>query len=494
MTGARSASNIECSFSLRVKRGSATKSSPGEVLGNTQRFVQARFVTRPCSLSTMSDSTSNPDRLNGLAALAPEPDAARDATTTQPSGTLYGGAQRFKEGTFAKLGEQVHTFFGRYVDSDDAFVACFGVPTSASVASLRDRLRGSLQRAPLEDVRVDFEDGYGPHDDQEEDAHAVLVGEAFAERRGSVWPTRVGIRVRSLESATAKRALRTLALVVDTMVARGWRPGREPFRVTIPKVTHLQEIAMAARALERLEADHGLPDKSFVLEAMVETPDAFLDREGRVPIVVWPSMARGRMSALHFGAFDYLSSIGVPAGSQSLDHPACLHARALLALVATRAHVEVSDGTFLEIPVGPHREATNGSLEEGENQEVVARALRHHAGRVRRQLAEGFAQGWDLHPGQVVSRRAAVLMAYVEGRDEVLRRMNAFLVAGARAARSGTSFDDAASARSLLATLRSGIKLGLDDADLVAAFVGLEVDDLMRAPLLELPKRLRRAP
>jgi citrate lyase beta subunit len=450
-------------------------------------------VTQPCSLTLMSDSTPNPDRLLGLAALAPEAEVARDAVTTQPSGTLYGGAQRFKVGALAKLGDHVQSFFQRHVDSDDAFVACFGVPTATSVATLRERLRASLQRAPLEDVRVDFEDGYGPHGDDEEDAHARLVGEALAEKRTTGWPQRVGVRVRALESGTAKRALRTLTIVVDTMVAAGWRPGREPFRVTLPKVTHLQELAMAARALERLEADHELPERSFVVEAMVETPEALLDREGRVPLVLWPGMARGRLGALHFGAFDYLSSLGVPARSQSLDHPACLHARASLALGAARAGIEVSDGTFLEIPVGPHREAIAGSIEEQENQEIVARALRHHAERVRRQLAEGYAQGWDLHPGQVVSRRAALLTAYVEGRDDVLRRMDGFLSAGARAARSGTAFDDAASARSLLATLRRGIRLGLDDADLVAVFLGLEVDDLLRAPLFELPKRRRRS-
>lgn len=451
-------------------------------------------MTQPCTLGPMSETTPNPDRLNGLAALAPEPEGTGGPTTTQPSGTLYGGAQRFKPGAFAKLGDQVQAFFARHADTDDAFVACFGVPTAASVATLRERLRASLQRAPLEDVRVDFEDGYGPHGDDEEDAHARLVGAALAEKRSAAWPQRVGIRVRSLESGTAKRALRTLALVVDEMVAAGWKPGREPFRVTIPKVTHLQEIAMAARALERLEADHGLSERSFVLEAMVETPEALLDREGRVPLVLWSSMARGRLGAMHFGAFDYLSSLGVPARSQSLDHPSCVHARAVLALGAARTGLEVSDGTFLEIPVGPHREAIAGSIEEQENQEIVSRAMRHHAERVRRQLAEGYAQGWDLHPGQVVSRRATLLTAYVEGRDDVLRRMNGFLSAGARAARSGTAFDDAASARSLLATLRRGIRLGLDDADLVAVFLGLEVDDLLRAPLLELPKRCRRSP
>jgi citrate lyase beta subunit len=439
----------------------------------------------------MSDTTPRPERLAGLAALAPEPESSPDRYAVQPTSTLYGGAHRFRTGALAKLGALVQDAFERHVASDDDFARAFGLPSAVSIASIRARLGASLAQMPLEDVRVDFEDGYGPHTDDDEDAHARQVGEAFAERRPAAWPPRMGIRVRALDAGTARRALRTLAIVVDTMVAAGWKPGREPFRVTLSKVTHLQELGMAARALERLEADHGLPERTFVLEAMVETPDAVLDREGRVPLVAWPTVARGRLAALHFGAFDYLSSLGVPARSQGLAHPACLHARAQIALAAARVGLEVSDGTFLEIPVGPHREAEPGSLEDRENREVVARALHHHALRVREQLAEGFAQGWDLHPAQIVSRRAAVLMTYVEGRDEVLRRMDSFLAAGAKAARSGTAFDDAASARALLATLRRGIRLGLDDAELVAAFLGLDVGDLMRAPLLELPVRRR---
>ncbi len=441
----------------------------------------------------MTEHRTSPDRLATLAMLAAEPEAQKGLQALQPTGTLYGGAQRFRPGALEKLGTRVLEFFESCVATDDMFVACFGLPTYGSVTTLRERLRESLARSPLEDVRIDFEDGYGLHTDQEEDEHAGIVGETLATRKGTAWPARTGIRLGALDHRSARRALRTLALVVDTMVAFGWRPGREAFRVTVPKVTHLQELAIAARALERLEEEHALPERTFVLEAMAESPDALIDREGRVPLVMWPSLARGRLAAIHFGAFDFLASVGVSARDQSLDHHACVHARAVIALAAARGDLEVSDGTFLELPVSPHRDAVPGSLEEKQNQDGVARALRHHAERVRRQLAEGYPQGWDLHPGQVVSRRAAVLMAYVEGRDEVLRRMDNFLAAGGRPVRTGAAFDDAASARSLLATLRRGIRLGLDDADLVAAFLGLEVDALLRAPLLELPKHRRRA-
>ncbi len=441
----------------------------------------------------MSSAAPRPDRFDVLAAGAPVASLPGLARGLQPSSTLYGGAQRFRPGALGKLGERVVEAVDMFVASDDEFVACFGMPTAASVTSMRERLRTSLLRAPLEDVRVDFEDGYGPHGDVDEDAHAALVGEALAEGRASPWPARVGIRLRPLERATSTRALRTLTIVVDTMVARGWRPGVEPLRITLPKVERVEELALAAAALESLEQTHGLPDRSFVLEAMVETAHALVDEEGRLPLVRWPVAARGRLAALHFGAFDFTASLGVPARSQSLDHPACVHARRMMALAAARADLEVSDGTFLEIPVGPHRDAAPGSSEDRENREVVQRAFRHHGERVRRQLAEGFRQGWDLHPGQVVSRRAAVLMMYVEGRDQVLRRMDSFLASGAKAVRTGTAFDDAASARALLAELRRGLRLGLDDADIVSAFLHVSSDDLLHASLADLAAR-RRVP
>ncbi len=439
----------------------------------------------------MSAAPPSPDRFATFAEQARDRAVAAGTTAVQPSGTLYGGAQRFRVGALSKLGERVIEAVDTFVASDDEFAACFGMPTYSSVTTMRERLRASLVRAPLEDVRVDFEDGYGPHGDTDEDAHAIAAGEALAEVRDHGWPLRTGFRIRSLERATATRALRTLAIVVDTMVRAGWRAGGEPLRITVPKVVHEDELSIAARALDVLEQEHGLAPRSFVVEAMVETPQALLDDEGRVPLSRWKLAAGGRLAALHFGAFDFTASLGVPARSQSLDHAACVHARAVMSLVGAREELEVSDGSFLEIPVGPYRDALPGSVEDRENREVVHRAFRHHAERVRRQLAEGYRQGWDLHPAQVVSRRAAILTTYAEGRDHVLRRMDSFLAAGAQAVRTGTAFDDAASARALLSELRRGLRLGLDDADLVSAFLCVHVDDLLNASLLDLARRRR---
>ena len=48
---------------------------------------------------------------------------------------------------------------------------------------VHDRVRAKLAREPVEDLRIDFEDGYGPRPDAEEDAAAARA--ARARRRGA---------------------------------------------------------------------------------------------------------------------------------------------------------------------------------------------------------------------------------------------------------------------------------------------------------------------
>ncbi len=40
-------------------------------------------------------------------------------------------------------------------------------------ATVRERVADKLRREPIEDYRIDFEDGYGNRSDEEEDGHAV---------------------------------------------------------------------------------------------------------------------------------------------------------------------------------------------------------------------------------------------------------------------------------------------------------------------------------
>ena len=56
-------------------------------------------------------------------------------------------------------------------------------PTQAT--DLRARVLAKLSREPVEDLRIDFEDGYGVRPDDEEDGHADAVGVALREAQRS---------------------------------------------------------------------------------------------------------------------------------------------------------------------------------------------------------------------------------------------------------------------------------------------------------------------
>ncbi len=74
-------------------------------------------------------------------------------------------------------------------------------------------MRGKLAREPVEDLRIDFEDGYGSHPDDVEDAAAQAAASALAQSiAAGDAPPFFGIRFKSLEAPTRRRGLRTLDL------------------------------------------------------------------------------------------------------------------------------------------------------------------------------------------------------------------------------------------------------------------------------------------
>jgi len=86
------------------------------------------------------------------------------------------------------------------------FAEAFGV-----TEAVYGRVREKLLREPVEDQRIDFEDGYGNRPDDEEDGHAVAAANELAagESAGSL-ARGIGIRIKALTEETQRRALRTL--------------------------------------------------------------------------------------------------------------------------------------------------------------------------------------------------------------------------------------------------------------------------------------------
>src|SRR5439155_5491289 len=116
------------------------------------------------------------------------------------------------------------------------------------MAQVYDRVRGKLEREPIEDLRIDFEDGYGHRSDGEEDADALSAASTLG-AAGNATPFS-GIRFKSLEAGTRRRGVRTLDLFLGALLGSGGLP--DGFVVTLPKVSSAGQVEAMAGLCERL--------------------------------------------------------------------------------------------------------------------------------------------------------------------------------------------------------------------------------------------------
>jgi citrate lyase beta subunit len=297
-----------------------------------------------------------------------------------------------------------------------------------------DRVRDKLRREPIEDLRVDLEDGYGVRDDAQEDAAVKAAAAALNEGQR---PPFVGIRIKSLEAATRHRALRKLELFLSSYP--------DPFVITLPKVSGTDQVAAMVVLLERLENGYGLAAGTLRFEIQIELPAAVLGADGTATVARLITAAGGRCTGLHYGTYDYSAAAGVAAAYQSMEHPAADHAKAVMQAAAAQTGVRLSDGSTNILPVGTEAEVQ------------AAWALHHRL--VRRSLERGFYQGWDLHPAQLPTRYAATYAFFADGRDAAVTRLRRYLDR-----RSGGIADEPATARALAGYLLRGLDCGaLDD-------------------------------
>ena len=147
---------------------------------------------------------------------------------------------------------------------------------------------GQAGREPVEDLRIDLEDGYRGHPAADEDAHAVAAVRALA---GGDAPPYWGVRFKSFEAATRARGLRTLDLVLGTALERGPLP--DGFRLTLPKVTSVEQVLAMVETCERLEAAYGLDAGRLRFEVQVETPQVVLGPDGTATVARLVHAGRG---------------------------------------------------------------------------------------------------------------------------------------------------------------------------------------------------------
>jgi citrate lyase beta subunit len=212
-------------------------------------------------------------------------------------------------------------------------------------------------------------------------------------------------------------------------------------------------------------------------EIMVETPQTLFTLAGAAALPLMVDAGAGRISAAHFGTYDFTASCNITAAHQHMQHPVCDFARSMMqACLSNR--VWLSDGSTAVLPVG--------------NRNDVYKAWKQHYDDVRRSLMLGFYQGWDLHPAQLVTRYAALYSFFLEAYDAAAARLSNFMKNAAQATLLGSAFDDAATGQGLLNYFLRGINSGAFGEEEVAAATGLTLEELHTrsfARILELRRR-----
>ncbi len=423
------------------------------------------------------------------------PSPAADAHARQPVHTVYGGAHLFRADSARKLGDLALRALDDAAPDAGAFAGALGLDP-ALADTVYARVRAKLAREPVEDFRIDFEDGYGNRPDAEEDATADAA--ALETARGlaaGTLPPFIGIRIKPLSRELERRATRTLDRFLRALVARTGTALPAGFVVTLPKVMVPEQVAACAALLGSLESDLGLASGAVKLELMVETPQAILDAEGRCPLPALVAAAEGRCVAAHFGVYDYTAALGITAAHQRMRHPACDLARGIMQVALAGTGVWLSDGATTVMPIAPHRPDPGRPLtpeQRAANRAGVFHGWRLHFEDVTHSLVNAFYQGWDLHPAQLPTRYAALYAFFGASLDTASLRLARFVERAAQATLVGDVFDDAATGQGLLNFFLRGLNCGaISEREALAT--GLTLEELASRSFLKILEGRRRA-
>ena len=396
--------------------------------------------------------------------------------------TVYGGAHLFKSDTVARLGAAALGSLEQFAPDAASLAGALGIPQGGKLRQqIYDRVVEKLRREPVEDFRLDFEDGYGNRPDAEEDGHTVAAAAEVARGlENKTLPPFIGIRVKPFNEDLRARSMRTLDLFVTalTKATKGKLP--DNFVITVPKIQLPEQVTAAVRLFDLLEKKTGLTNGALRIEPMIETPQAIINQRGEIALQSLVAAAEGRCQSVHFGVSDYTASCGITAAYQTMGHPACDFARQMMLVSLAGTGVHLSDGATNILPVGPHRAQPGQELsaaQVAQNREVVHAAWRLGFNDNMHSLRTGFYQGWDLHPAQFVTRYAAVFNFFLQGLESASNRLKTFVEKAALASLFGDVFDDAATGQGLLNFFLRGIACGAITEEEALA-TGLTIEEI----------------
>lgn len=351
-----------------------------------------------------------------------------------------------------------------------------------------------LRREPVEDFRIDFEDGYGFRTDAEEDAHAISASEQLAaSRRQSAFKTPFcGFRIKSFQKETFKRAVRTLDLFLTNLVEKGGGEVPENFVVTLPKIKRSEEVEILAELLGEFERKNSIDNGAIRIEIMIETPEAIVNERGEINLRKLIEAGNGRVNSAHFGAYDYTASFGISGVHQHLRHDACNFARQMMQVSLAPLGIRLSDSVTTEMPVAVHKGENLAEKLRIQNTRAIHSAWRRHFNNVTHSLIDGFYQSWDLHPAQLPARYAAVYAFFLDAKDAQSRRLKGFIEKATQAMTTGNVFDDAASAQGLLNFFLQAINCGAIEKGEVLEITDLSENELRSASFLQIMENRRK--
>jgi hypothetical protein len=415
----------------------------------------------------------------------------------QPVHVVYGGAHLFTADTAPRLGTLALVALDEYAPDGLALAHALDLRADdgdsvAFANTIRDRVAEKLWHEPVEDFRLDFEDGYGNRPDREEDGHAQSAAEQVATGlQAGTLPPFIGIRIKPMSNELHQRSLRTLDLFVTTLTRATRKQLPVNFVITVPKVMVPAHVTAVARACAALERRLKLSAGALKLELMIETPQSVMAADGSCAVRALVEAGAGRVRGAHFGTYDYTALCGISASWQHMQHSACDFAKEMMRLALAQTGIWISDGATNIMPVPVHRSAAGHALTEQEridNREAVHRAWKHHFDDVRHSLINGFYQGWDLHPAQLPTRYAAVYAFFLAARAAATARLRAFVEKAAQATLVGDVFDDAATGQGLLNFFVRGLSCGALTPD-EAGETGLTREELEGRSFLKILER-----
>jgi citrate lyase beta subunit len=387
-----------------------------------------------------------------------------ESPARQPVHTVYGGAHLFSADTARKLGAVALKSLQDHAPDSAAFARAMDLDQGLA-DRIYTRVIGKLTQEPVEDLRIDFEDGFGARPDDEEDRYAREAAKQVADGlAGGSLPPAIGIRIKPLNDELKRRSLRTFDLFLTALLdATGGALPRN-FVVTLPKITSADQVSALCSACDAFEYWRELSNGLLRFELMIETTQSIFAADGSVALPRLIGEGRGRIVAAHFGTYDYTAACGITAAHQHMLHPVCDFAKQVMQVALAGTGIWMSDGATNVLPVG--------------STEAVHQAWRLHASHVRHSLTAGFYQGWDLHPAQLPSRYATVYAFFMEGLPAASERLQNFVRKAAQATLVGDVFDDAATGQGLLNYFLRAVNCGAITEDEAVTMSGLTIDEL----------------